>query len=150
MVEVLCMLSPKRPHPVTQLLRSESTHLCGDSAEIDFLAELPSSSAALCGGRVLSNWQTVVTLGRRAILKRCAGLPRSTAEVQVQPGTTTVPHWPRRSAQVRGHGPSEDRHQHVEGQKDLWQTDPNIKRLLKTSKSANSVQDLVKIHPACP
>lgn len=92
----------------------------------------------------------MIKLGQRAILKGRAGLPRSNAEVEARPRVTTVAHWPGGSAQVRGHGPSEDRHQHVEGQEDLWQTDPNIKRLLEASKPSDPVQDLVKIHPACP
>lgn len=99
---------------------------------------------------MLSNWWTMIKLGQKAILKGRAGLPRSNAEVEAQPRATTVACWPGGSAQVRGHGPSEDRYQHVEGQEDLWQTDPHIKRLLEASKPSDLVQDLVKIHPACP
>lgn len=43
-------------------------------------------------------------------------------------------------------GPSEDAHHHVEGEKDLWQTDPDVQGLLVSSKTSDGCEDLVEIH----
>lgn len=49
-------------------------------------------------------------------------------------------------AAVGRRGPGEDAHHHVEGEKDLRQTNPDVQDLLIFAKAADGSEDLVEIH----
>lgn len=130
-----------------------STHLCDSGALERLLAVLPAVLAArggvpVSGGRSSSRGHgdaAAMIEGHVAGQLRSAVWLAQKAEVQSGRGG---PWGPSGAAQMRGNGPGEHGHQHVERQEYLRHTDPHIQELLELPKASDFTQNVIEVHCA--